>query len=66
MPGDGLQICQQVPLPLSLRELQVRLQDLGQGRVPLLGPHQPQQQPGERARPVCLLFSAVPVSQPGQ
>ena len=66
LPGDGLQVRQQVPLPLSLRELQVRLQNLRQGRVPLPGPHQPQQQPGERARPVRLLLPAVSLSQPGQ
>lgn len=66
LPRDGLQVCQQVPLPLSLWELQVRLQNLRQGRVPLPGPHQPQQQPGECARPVCLLLPAVSLSQPGQ
>lgn len=66
LPRNGLQVCQQVPLPLSLWELQVRLQNLWQGRVPLPGPHQPQQQPGERARPVCLLLPAVSLSQPGQ
>ena len=66
LPRNGLQVCQQVPLPLSLWELQVRLQNLRQGRVPLPGPHQSQQQPGERARPVCVLLPAVPLSQPGQ
>lgn len=66
LPRDGLQVCQQIPLPLSLWELQVRLQNLRQGRVPLPGPHQPQQQLGERARPVCLLLPAVSLSQPGQ
>ncbi|XP_036711084.1 zinc finger protein castor homolog 1 isoform X6 [Balaenoptera musculus] len=64
LPRNGLQVCQQVPLPLSLWELQVRLQNLRQGRVPLPGPHQSQQQPGERARPVCVLLPAVPLSQP--
>lgn len=62
LPRDGLQVCQQVPLPLSLWELQVRLQNLWQGRVSLPGPYQPQQQPGERARPVCLLLPAVSLS----
>lgn len=66
LPRNGLQVCQPVPFPLPLRELQVRLQNLRQGRVPLPGPHQPQQQPGERARPVCLLLSSVSLSQPGQ
>lgn len=66
LPGDGLQVRQQIPLPLPLRELQVRLQNLRQGRVPLPGPHQPQQQPGERARPVRLLLPAVSLPQPGK
>lgn len=66
LPRHGLQVCQQVPLPLSLWELQVRLQNIWQGRIPLPGPHQPQQQPGERARPVCVLLSAVSLPQPGQ
>lgn len=66
LPCDGLQVCQQVPLPLSLWELQVRLQNLRQGGVALPGPHQPQQHPGERARPVCVLLPSVSLSQPGQ
>lgn len=66
LPRNGLQVCQQVPLPLSLRELQVRLQNLGQGGVALPGPHQPQQQPGQRAGPVRVLLASVSLSQPGQ
>lgn len=65
LPRHGLQVCQQVPLPLSLWELQVRVQDLGQGRVALSGPHQPQQQPRQRARPVRVLLPAVSLPQPG-